>query len=164
MSIGAQTMLEVKNILIDELNEYENNPRKIPYDAVRAVVESIRQFGFKVPVIVDSENVIVAGHTRILAARELGMSEVPCIIADDLTPAQIKAFRLAENKVGELSSWDFEKLDTELEELSMLDVSLDEFGFSVEKRDADLSSEEVDGEEYSDEKFKHECPRCGFKF
>lgn len=121
-------MLKVKNIPIEELKAYENNPRKINELAIKALSSSIEEFGFKVPVIVDKDQEIIAGHTRILAAKKLGISEVPCIVADDLTPEQIKAFRLADNKVGELTSWDFEKLDIELEGIGM-DMGL--FGFEV---------------------------------
>ena len=76
---------------------------------------SIKEFGFRVPRIVDKENVIVAGHTRLLAAKKLGMTEVPCIVAEDLSDAQIKAFRLADNKVSELAEWDMEMLAVEFE-------------------------------------------------
>lgn len=90
---------------IEELIPYENNPRNND-EAVKYVAESIRQFGFKVPMVIDKDGVIVAGHTRFKAAKELGMTEVPCIIADDLTEEQVKAFRLADNKVAEIATWD----------------------------------------------------------
>lgn len=93
--------MKVQEILIDSLKEYENNPRNND-GAVEAVAESIKQFGFKVPIVIDENNIIIAGHTRVKAARMLGLSSVPCIIADDLTPEQIKAFRLADNKTGSL--------------------------------------------------------------
>lgn len=157
--------MKVKNIPIEELNEYENNPRKIPLEAVEAVSKSIEEFGFKVPVVVDKDNVIVSGHTRIRAAKALGLKEVPCIVADDLTSEQIKAFRLADNKTSELSGWDFEKLDIELEELSDFDINMSEFGFEVSGiEDKIYEGQEIDTEEFSDEKFEHECPKCGFKF
>lgn len=124
-------MLNVRNIPIEEIKAYENNPRRISDNAVNAVAESIKAFGFKVPVILDSENVIVTGHTRILAAKKLGLQEVPCVVADDLTPEQAKALRLADNKTGELSGWDFEKLDLELEELADFDIDMSEFGFEI---------------------------------
>ena len=82
--------MKVKNMSIEELIEYENNPRKIPTEAVEAVSRSIKEFGFKVPLIIDKDKVIVAGHTRVHAAKALGLKEVPCIVADDLTPEQIK--------------------------------------------------------------------------
>ena len=111
---------------VDEIIPYENNPRNND-DSIKYVAESIKQFGFKVPIVIDRENVIIAGHTRLKAALELGMSEVPCIVADDLTPDQVKAFRLADNKVSEFSTWDDDKL---LEELGDLDgFDMDSLGF-----------------------------------
>ena len=119
--------MQIHDISISLLREYDNNPRNND-GAVDAVAASIREFGFKVPVIVDGDNVIVAGHTRVKAARKLGMSAVPCIIADDLTPEQIRAFRLADNKVCELAGWEIEKLGKELSEIDM-DMSV--FGFDA---------------------------------
>lgn len=87
---------------VAELVPYENNPRHNE-DAVKFVKASIQQFGFKVPIVISPENVIIAGHTRVLAAKELGMETVPCVIAYDLTEEQMKAFRLADNKVSEAS-------------------------------------------------------------
>lgn len=95
---------------IDSLIPYENNPRKND-KAVKYVAESIKQFGFKIPIIIDKNNVIVAGHTRRKAAKKLKLKEVPCVVADDLTEEEIKAFRVADNKVAEKSEWDFEILD-----------------------------------------------------
>ena len=110
---------------LTELKEYENNPRNND-DAVDAVAKSIEEFGFKVPIVITSDHVIIAGHTRLKASKQLGLKEVPCIVADDLTDEQIKAFRLADNKTAELASWDFSKLEDELELIEM-DMSL--FGF-----------------------------------
>ena len=87
---------------IDDLVLYENNPRNND-GAVDAVATSINSFGFKVPIIIDKNNVVVCGHTRVKASKKLGMTEVPCIVADDLNEEQIKAFRLADNKVSELA-------------------------------------------------------------
>ena len=108
-----------------ELLEYENNPRSNDA-AVDAVANSIKEFGFKVPIVVTSDNVIIAGHTRLKASLKLGLELVPCIVADDLTQAQIKAFRLADNKTAELATWDFSKLE---EELSNIDMDMLQFGF-----------------------------------
>lgn len=119
--------MTIKEIKITELVPYENNPR-INDNAVEAVANSIREFGFKVPVVIDKDKVIVAGHTRIKAAEMLGMEKVPCIVADDLTPDQIKAFRLVDNKTSELATWDFEKLETELNELAD-EFDMQQFGF-----------------------------------
>lgn len=112
----------------NELKEYENNPRHNDA-AIDAVANSIKEFGFKVPIVIDQRNVIVAGHTRLKAAKKIGLETVPCIVADDLTDEQIKAFRLADNKTAELAEWDFEKLETELAELAELGVNMDGFGF-----------------------------------
>ena len=113
---------------LNELKAYENNPRNND-EAVGAVSESIKQFGFKVPIIIDRDNVIICGHTRKKAAERLGLDTVPCVVADDLTPEQIKAFRLADNKTGELAEWDFETLEKELAELTAFDVDMSQFGF-----------------------------------
>lgn len=109
----------------EDLKPYERNPRKND-EAVKYVKASIEQFGFKVPIVIDKDGVIVAGHTRWKAALELNMDEVPCIMADDLTPEQIKAFRLADNKTAEMAGWDYELLDFELEDI---DFDMSEFGF-----------------------------------
>ncbi len=113
---------------VDELREYDNNPRNND-NAVDAVAASIELAGFKVPMVIDADGVIVAGHTRLKAAKRLGMTEVPCIIADDLTDDQIRAFRLADNKVSELADWDFAKLDEELMTLADTDIDMSVFGF-----------------------------------
>lgn len=94
---------------ISDIRPYENNPRKND-EAVKYVAESIKQFGFKVPIVIDKDGIIVAGHTRYKAAKKLNLKEVPCIVADDLTDEQVKAFRLADNKVAEKAEWDFELL------------------------------------------------------
>ena len=104
-----------------EIKAYKNNPRNND-DAVGPVAESIKQFGFKVPIIIDKNNVIVAGHTRLKAAIKLKLAEVPCIVADDLTEEQIKAFRLADNKVSEFATWDFELLDIELDNIACINI------------------------------------------
>lgn len=105
--------MNVENLKISELKPYENNPRKND-ESVEYVANSIKEFGFKVPIIVDKNNVIVCGHTRYKAAKKIGMQEVPCIRADDLSDEQIKAFRLADNKVSDESFWDNKKLLEEL--------------------------------------------------
>ena len=120
--------MDIVNVNISSLREYENNPRDNEV-AVAAVAESIKQFGFKVPIIIDSDNVIIAGHTRRKAAELLGLKKVPCVVADDLTPEQIKAFRLADNKTAELAEWDFAALERELAELSDFDMTA--FGFEA---------------------------------
>lgn len=112
---------------VDEIIPYENNPRKND-KAVPAVAKSIQEFGFKVPIVIDKNNIIVNGHTRLKAAKKLGLETVPCIVADDLTPEQIRAFRLADNKVGEIATWDDDKLEEELTELTGI-IDMQDFGF-----------------------------------
>jgi len=126
---------------VTELKAYEKNPRKND-NAVEPVAESIKEFGFKVPIIVDKDNVIVAGHTRLRAAKKLGMKTVPCIVADDLNPEQIKAFRLADNKVSEFADWDMDLLTLELKEI---DLDMDLFGFDEDLKEiirTDLSDKD----------------------
>lgn len=116
---------------VAELIPYANNPRKND-PAVDAVAASIKEFGFKVPIILDSDDEIIAGHTRLKAAKKLGYDEVPTILADDLSPDQVKAFRLADNKVGELAEWDDAMLSVELDALFEADFNMGQFGFDVE--------------------------------
>jgi site-specific DNA-methyltransferase (adenine-specific) len=101
---------------ISELIPYINNPRRND-KAIDAVASSIKNFGFKNPIIIDSKNEIVAGHTRLRAAEKLGMNSLPCVVADDLTDSQIKAFRIADNRVSEASEWDNDLLRIELDGL-----------------------------------------------
>lgn len=157
--------MEIKMIKVDDLKPYENNPR-LNDDAVEYVAKSIKEFGFKVPMVIDKDNVIVAGHTRYKAAMELGLKEVPCIIADDLTEEQIKAFRLADNKVSEKAVWNYDLLDIELDDIKKLDM--EDFGF-LKTIDDDTTNNitentEIDLSKYNDDKFEHTCPKCGFKF
>lgn len=119
--------MQIREFGIDEIKPYEKNPRKNE-DSVKFVANSIKEFGFKVPIVIDADNVIVAGHTRWKAAKQLGLEKVPCIKADDLSPAQIKAFRLADNKVGEFSQWDMDLLGDELKDLGDV-FDMGDFGF-----------------------------------
>ena len=132
---------------VDELIPYINNPR-LNDDAVDAVASSIKNFGFKNPIIIDSDNEIINGHTRLKAAKKLGLDTVPVIIADDLTEAQKKAFRIADNKVSELADWDFKALQCELEELESLEFDMIDFGFDdiEQKIDDDIDSEKSNTE------------------
>ena len=113
---------------LGELQPYENNPRKND-TAVPYVAESIKRYGFKVPIVIGKDGVIVAGHTRYLASIELGLETVPCIVADDLTDEEIKEFRLVDNKTSELAGWDFDMLSAELEDL---DFDGYDFGFDID--------------------------------
>jgi len=133
--------LNIEIIKIDELIPYEQNPRDNKA-AVDAVANSIANFGFKVPIIIDQNNVIVAGHTRLLASQKLELDEVPCIRADDLTDEQIRAFRIADNKTAELADWDLDKLTAELAQLE--DIDMTEFGFDLSEFEIETEVEEDD--------------------
>lgn len=120
---------------VDEIIPYENNPRKND-KAVPGVAKSIQEFGFKVPIIIDKNNVVVCGHTRLKAAKKLGLRTVPCVVAADLSPEKIRAFRLADNKVSEQAAWDDEKLLEELTELQGI-IEMEDFGFEGFDLDSD---------------------------
>ena len=122
--------MEIINKKINELIPYINNPRKNDH-AVDKVASSIKNFGFKVPIIIDGKNEIVTGHTRLKAAQKLGLEEVPCIVADDLTDAQVKAFRIADNRVTEEAEWDWDLLKIEIE--SIVDINIDDLGFNEDE-------------------------------
>ncbi len=130
---------------IDELVAYDNNPR-LNDEAVDAVAASIKAFGFRNPIIIDTKNVIIAGHTRILAAKKLELDKVPCIIVDDLSEDEIKALRLADNKTAEIAKWDMGKLAVEIKNI---DMDLLQFGFQdlIDKLEDDVKDDDFDEEE-----------------
>lgn len=127
--------LKIEYVDINSIKPYENNPRHNE-EAIPYVMESIKEFGFKNPIIIDKNNVIIAGHTRLESAKRLGMKEVPIIHADDLTEEQVKAFRLADNKVSEKAEWDLDILQEELDNFETIDMS--DFGFDI---DLDIEEE-----------------------
>ena len=152
---------------VDELIPYARNPRDTR-DAVDKVAASIQAFGFLVPIIVDRDSVIVAGHTRLLAARKLGLKEVPTTVADDLTEDQIRAYRLADNRVAEMAVWDLPML---AENMAMIGDEIDmlQFGFADEEEvpgayEVKDTGREFDEGDFGDEAFDYECPECGFHF
>lgn len=155
--------MSIEYLNLNEIKPYENNPRNND-EAVKYVANSIKEFGFKVPIIIDQNNVIVAGHTRLKAAEKLNIEKVPCIRASDLSENQIKAFRIADNKVGEIATWDLDKLNIELENID-LDMSDFNFTLDFQKNDQLINeSKEIDTSDFDDEKFELECPRCGFRW
>lgn len=133
--------MDIVNLQINDIKPYENNPRHND-EAVDAVARSIQEFGFLVPCVITKDNVLVTGHTRIKACKKLDIQSVPCVRADELTDEQIKAFRLADNKVSEIATWDFELLNQELEDI--LDIDMQDFGFEI--ADLDFSLDYSDGE------------------
>lgn len=138
--------MKIIEVAIGELHPYVNNPR-LNDVAVKYVKESIEKFGFKVPIVIDKNNVIVCGHTRYEAAKLLKLETIPCIMADDLSDEQIKAFRLADNKVAEFSTWDEFKLNLELGQLNDMGFDMEPFGFFDESEEDE--SEEKQKEEKS---------------
>jgi ParB-like chromosome segregation protein Spo0J len=157
--------LEVKMVPIGSIRQYENNPR-INDQAVDAVARSIEAFGFRQPIVVDKKGVIIVGHTRYKAAIKLGMKEVPVHVAD-MKPAEAKAYRIADNKTGDLAQFDFGLLEREMDELGESGFDLSLTGFT------DKEIAEFPGNVEAPEAFPevgegidtdHECPKCGYKW
>lgn len=155
--------MNIISMSIEDIRPYKNNPRKNDGKAVEGVKESIKQCGYLSPIIVDEENVILAGHTRYKAIKELGYEEIPVIQVKGLTDEQKRKYRILDNKTNELATWDYQKL---LEELDGIDFDGYAFGFEklTDKIEQTFDSFEFDEEDFADEKFSHECPECGFKF
>ena len=166
-------MLQHETWPIDKLIEYARNPRKNDH-AVDRVAAAIREFGFRVPVVAKSDGTVVDGHLRLKAAKKLGLTEVPVVLADDMTDLQIKAFRLSVNKMAELAEWDDELLAIELHELNAADFDMALIGFDaselssamnldslIEQDAPESSSKEIDPDDY---KMGCICPKCGFEF
>lgn len=146
--------MQIVEMNINEVIPYEKNPRKNEA-AVKYVANSIKEFGFKVPIVIDENNVIVAGHTRLKAAKKLKLETVPCVIADDLSEDQIKAFRLADNKVSEKAEWDFDLLGDEMDDL--LDIfNMEDFGFEFEDEEPEEMYQDARNDENLQERFL--CP------
>ena len=120
--------LKIEYLPVGSLKPYEKNAKKHPSEQIEHIANSIMEFGFRQPLVIDKDNVLVIGHGRLLAAKKLGLDTVPCVRADDLTDEQIKALRLADNKTNE-SEWDFDLLGEELD--GIFDIDMLEFGFSA---------------------------------
>ena len=131
--------MEVKNIKVSELIPYEKNTKKHDKTQINNVAESIKQYGFVQPLVIDKNNVVVIGHCRLLAAKQLGMEDVPCVCVDDLTDEQVRALRIVDNKSNE-SEWDFDFLADELVDIDLGDFYFD-FGINKKK-----GKEEIEGE------------------
>jgi site-specific DNA-methyltransferase (adenine-specific) len=132
--------IELKNI--NEIKPYEKNPR-INDEAVDAVVTSIREYGFRQPIVVDADGVIIVGHTRWKAAKQLGLTEVPVHIATDLSPEKVKAYRIADNQTGNIAEWDYDLLPVELSELQAMDFDLSLLGFDSDELDKLLNGDDA---------------------
>lgn len=159
--------MRLETLKLADLVPYANNPRKND-DAVNAVAESIRQCTYITPIIVDENRVIIAGHTRYKALKALEISEVPCLICEELTEEQKKKYRYLDNKTGEKATWDLMKLEVELEGVDL--EGFDFFGMASNLTvtpgpERKISgSTEFDTEVFGDEEFKYQCPACGFRF
>ena len=157
--------MKIEMRALDSLKEYGKNPRVIPPAAIEAVAKSLKAFGWRQPIVVDAEGVIIVGHARAKAAWSLGMTEVPVHVAN-LTPAQAKAYRIADNQTATLAAFDDDLLAAELADLKALDFDLDSLGF-----DADELAEKMAGPVPVDLSPSHHddvdhirCPKCGFEF
>lgn len=128
--------MEIKMVSVADITPYENNAKMHPDEQITQIANSIREFGFKQPIVLDKHNVVIIGHGRLLASKKIGLSEVPVVYANELTDAQVKALRLADNKTNE-SEWDFSMLEAELDDLR-LDFDMSDFGFDLD--DEDLQS------------------------
>ena len=134
--------MEIIQMKIADVIPYERNPR-INDSAIEAVAESIKEFGWRVPIVVDENKVIICGHTRLLAAKHLGLETVPAHVAKGLSPEQVKAYRIADNKTGEIAEWDFDLLPLELADLQQADFDLSLLGFDADELDKLLNGNEV---------------------
>ncbi|MCK4981803.1 MAG: ParB N-terminal domain-containing protein [Victivallaceae bacterium] len=134
--------MEIIQMKIADVIPYERNPR-INDDAVEAVAESIKEFGWRAPLVVDEHNIIICGHTRLKAAQHLGLDTVPVHVARGLTPEQIKAYRIADNQTGNIAEWDFDLLPLELADLQNMDFDLSILGFDTDELDKILNGDDV---------------------
>ena len=169
--------LEIKYLPIEEIIPYDKNPR-FNENAVDAVAKSIKQFGFKNPILLDANKVIIAGHTRHLAAIKNGMKQVPCVICEDLTEEQARALRIVDNRTNELALWNIDILKSEVEELKefgydlegyelepLLDTANLDIGIDVAKINTNEgNSADLDAGDDDEEGTKHKCPNCGYEW
>lgn len=170
--------MNIENISVDKLIPYENNPKIHSDEQIARIANSIKEFGFQQPLVIDKDNVVVIGHGRLLAAKELGIEEVPCVRANELNPQQIRALRLVDNRVND-SEWDFSNVQIELDDI--LDIDMAQFGFDLtihdeytdeitddffadkENIEKDTKKKQIDTEKVEEGK-ECECPFCGKKF
>ena len=143
---------------ISEIKEYINNPR-LNNETVEYLAMSIKEFGFKVPIIIDKNNVIITGHTRVKAAEQLGLEKIPCIVETDLTEEQIRKFRIVDNKTSEYAKWDFEKLSVELST-----TTIDMIGLGFIPEPIPIVKDKVLNRNNSDGLYQNRCPRCGHEW
>ena len=158
-------MDNIVKMKIADLIPYAGNPRKNDH-AVETVAAAIKEFGFRVPILIKSDGSIIDGHLRLKAALHLGMDDVPCLLADDMTDEQVRAFRISVNKVAELATWDEDLLAAELEKLQELNVDLQITGFDKMALDKimDFNLDNVEGSAGGGDLHLTTCPKCGFQY
>ena len=159
---------KVVKIKTEKLIPYHNNPKQHPAEQIDKIASSIKNFGFNVPLVIDKDYEVIAGHGRLEAARKLGLEEIPCIVKDDLTESQIRAYRIADNKTAE-SGWELEQLAEEFELLKLDDYDLELTQFDKEEIEGiitvpDFQPVGEDEQPRLDEKKKVVCPNCGEEF
>lgn len=158
--------MKLLTLRIDEITPYENNPRHND-NAVDAVAESIEQCSYLQPIVVDENHVVLAGHTRLKALKQLEYESAQCIVLEGLSEEQKKKYRYLDNKTAEAAQWDLEKLTLELDGLDMGDLdffNLANETFEVNAPIEHTGAKEYEAEEFDDEAFTYECPVCGFRF
>ena len=153
--------MNIIKMKVEDLIPYINNPRNNE-NAVDKVASSISEFGFKNPIVIDKNNVIINGHTRLLASKKLGLKEVPVIVADDLSEAQVKAFRIADNKTSEYATWDEELLKIELEQLEEMNFNLDDLNIDYSDFGLEIELDSFEGEYNEDDDVIEEPPKVPF--
>ena len=151
--------MDVRNISVKDLIPYDRNTKKHDKTQINNVAESIKQYGFVQPIVIDKNNTVVIGHCRLLAAKQLKMKEVPCVCVEDLTEEQVKALRIVDNKSNE-SEWDLDILPDELAELDLSDFY---FSFAVADDD-ELPDFEEESPKNNSKNDVCQCPKCGFQW
>lgn len=155
--------MNVEYVSIDTLKTYVNNAKQHPAEQIEQIKESIKDYGFNDPIAVDENDVIIEGHGRLIAAKELGMKEVPVIRLSGMPEDKKRAYMLVHNKLTMNTGFDYDVLMSELEES---DIDMDKYGFALPDMDQEYTIEnrEYSLDDFKDEKFKYECENCGFRF
>ena len=158
--------MQIENWNINDVKPFKNNARVHDEKSINAIKASIDRFSWTAPIVVDDDGVIIAGHGRLSAAKELGLTEVPVLVADWLSDNEVAAAREADNMTQDLSYFDWDTLNINLGEIDWLDIDMSEFGFKLDDEliIPELENTTNDIDNHSDEKDECECPRCGFRF
>lgn len=160
--------MQIEQLAVSTLIPYVNNAREHSEEQVDQIADSIKKFKFNNPVLVDKTHGIVAGHGRVLAAKKLGLETVPCIRLDHLSELEKKAYIIADNKIAEMSYWNYDVLGAELEEIGKLNFEIEKIGFEpleltqIETKTKTNGAKEIELDSFKE--FKHTCPRCSFQF